>query len=501
MKILFAPQIKEADAYSIANEPINSIDLMERASMAWVQWFIQHHKLPFNKRILIFCGQGNNGGDGLCIGRILMSKGYKVACYVIKNTANSSSDFICNLSRFQKFYPSKLYSIKAETDFPIFEKSAIIIDAIFGSGINKPVQSLTAKLIKYLNSLNAYILSVDVPSGLYTEAYTPIHQAIIKATYTVTFEFPKLAFMLACNYPFVGSWHVVKIGLSKNYTQKVSCAHYYLSAPMVNKKIKKINKFAHKGTNGHVLVFGGSYGKIGATYLCAKASQKIGAGLVSMCIPNCGYATAQTLAPECMTLCLPANKNYLIHIPQELSIYKSIAVGVGMGTHPKTQQALLQLLQNYSKPLVIDADALNCIALNNSLSLIPAYSIITPHIKEFERLVGKCQNDFERLKKQQQLAQQYNIFVVLKGAHTCIACPNGICYFNSTGNSGMATGGSGDILTGIIAGLLAMGYTSKNAAILGVFYHGIAGNKALGKKQSITALDILQQVSLPKFDN
>lgn len=493
MKILSTAQIKAVDAFTMAQEPIASIDLMERAAHHFVNWYVAHFKPLFP--IKVFCGMGNNGGDGLAIARMLHEKGFEASVYVVKYTENGSPDFQTNEKRFLQIKPIEY--IYAEKDFPSVSSQDVVIDAIFGIGLSKPIEGVVAKLISYLNEKSVYAkISVDIASGLNADEDSGNENTTIFCPdYTVTFQTPKLAFLLPQNERYVGKWEVVPIGLSLEKIAEEKTDYYYTVETTVKRIIKKRRKFAHKGNFGHVLLMGGSYGKMGAIVLATRAALRTGVGLATAYVPRCGYHIMQTAIPEAMCL-TDSFENYISECP-DIERFDAIAVGVGMDITSKPWHALNELLQISHRPLVIDADAINLMSIHPELlEKLPENSILTPHPKEFERLVGTSSNDFERLQLLKRFCKKYKIILVLKGAHSAIALPDGTIHFNSTGNPGMATAGSGDVLTGIIAGLLAQGYTPADAAILGVYLHGLAGDivEKVISQYSMLASDIIENV-------
>ena len=492
MKILTTQQIREADAYTIAHEPIASIDLMERAASVCAEWIAKRHS--DGAVLYIFCGTGNNGGDGLAIARILNnSKNYNIKVLVIRHNDKTSSDFSTNLLRLTKSKNVDIIDVSETAQLPEIAENAIVIDAILGSGLSKPITGFLADIIEHINSSKgATIISIDIPSGLFAEDNSVNTGKVICADYTLTFELPKLCFLFPENALFVGEWEVLPIGLSKEFITQAATQYHYLTEELILPLLKKRDKFSHKGTYGHALIIAGSKGKIGAAVMAAKSALRAGAGLVSAHIPNCGYTVLQSSVPEAMCE-TDANET---HISGRIKTgnCNAVAVGPGIGNDPDTIRALKLLIQDTTVNTVFDADALNIIAENKTwFSFMRDGSILTPHPKEFERLFGKSDNSFERLKLQREMAMKYGFYIVLKGAHTSIAFPDGNVYFNSTGNPGMATGGSGDVLTGIICGLLAQGYKPYEAIVLGVYLHGIAGDVAAEKmsEQGMTAMDII----------
>ena len=488
MKILSTSQIREADAYTIEHEPIASIDLMERSADECVSWLLD--KYSIDNTFYFFCGTGNNGGDGLAIASILDSENIKI--FIVRHSEKATPDFDINYKRIVKSKNFDITEIRDKSDFPEILGNIIIIDALLGSGLSKPLTGLLADVVEHINKSNATVISIDIPTGLFAEDNSANTGKVIQADYTLTFELPKLAFLFAENNPFVGEWQVLPIGLSKEYIAQTATDYHYITEENILPLLKKRDKFSHKGTYGHALIIAGSKGKMGAAVMAAKSALRAGAGLVSAHIPDCGYTVLQSSVPEAMCE-TDANET---HISGRIKTgnCNAVAVGPGIGNEPYTARALKLLIQECTVNTVFDADALNIISENKTwLPFMRGGSILTPHPKEFERLFGKSDNSFKRLNLQREMAMKYGFYIVLKGAHTSIAFPDGTVYFNSTGNSGMATGGSGDVLTGIICGLLAQGYKPYEACILGVYLHGAAGDVAAEKmnENGMTAMDII----------
>ncbi len=493
MKILTPAQIRALDAYTIANERIKSIDLMERAANAFVTWFMQQFPAAQQRPINIFCGPGNNGGDGLAIARLLNRKHYSVAVFICQIGDKRSEDFKKNLKKIPYRRGLPVTPIIENDNLPIFEKKEIIIDAIFGSGLNRTITGYWARLIDHINAFPNEIVAVDIPSGLFAESTTD--GAVIHAAYTLSFELPKRAFFFPENQDRLGNCYIQPIGLNQQFIKVEKVSNYLITKGLVQSLLKDRAKFSHKGTFGHALLVVGSLGKMGAAILATKACLRSGVGLVTVHAPKCGYTILQIGCPEAMTS-IDAHENYLSEFP-DISNFKTIGIGCGIDQKEATQKALFALLQQVDSPMVLDADALNILANNpDQLKHIPANSILTPHPKEFERLFGKTTNDFARNELQLAKAKALNCIILLKGANTAVALPDGTCYFNSTGNPGMATGGSGDVLTGILTGLLAQGYTPKSAVILGVYLHGLAGDLAAKDKgqESLIAGDLVDYI-------
>ena len=493
MKILNADEIREWDQYTIQHEPVASIELMERAAGRCVEWLEENTLLQFP--FTIFCGKGNNGGDGLAIARMLALKQCQARVFILEFGHLGTDDFQANLEKLHKYSQVQIKFIQSEEQFPVFEKNEIIIDALFGSGLNRPLEGVTAKLVEHINNSGCKIISIDVPTGLPID-HSAKGKSIIRANHSLSFQINKLAFLLQENAAFVGTVHVLDIGLHQNYYNSVSTNYELIDEKIIGSFYKPRNRFAHKGDFGHVLIVAGSYGKMGAAVLSTKACMRTGAGLTTCHIPKCGYEIVQTALPEAMVL-TDFNTSIVTKIEEDISKFKSVGIGPGIGTASETKKLLHQVFDVYKKPLVLDADALNSISTNQELlKNIPMNSILTPHPKEFERLFGKTENDYDRLQLARQKSKELNVLIVLKSHHTAIVTPGGKVYFNSTGNAGMAKGGSGDVLTGILASLLAQGYDSVESSILGVYLHGLAGDIAAEKFscEAILAQDIIESL-------
>jgi ADP-dependent NAD(P)H-hydrate dehydratase / NAD(P)H-hydrate epimerase len=477
MKILTAQQIREADAYTIKHEPIASIDLMERSA----KQFARAGVIDYQKRLKVFCGLGNNAGDGLALARLLKRNDRRVDVYIVRYSDKCSEDFLVNENRLKKASPTRLHDIKNKEDFPKLTNDDIVIDALFGIGLSKPVEGLAAEVIKHINNSGAEVISIDMPSGLFADGHTPAENAVIHADRTLTFQAPKLAFFFPENAERVGAWQVLDIKLHEKFISEIPASRSVITKALVQGFLKPRKKFSHKGNYGHALLITGSYGKMGAAVMMTKACLRTGAGLTTVHVPKCGNNIIQTAAPEAMATLDFHEKFYSDNIEPEQ--YSAVGVGPGIGKEEVTQTALKHLLL-YEKtvPLVLDADALNIIAMNKEwLRIIPHHSILTPHPKEFERLTYKAANDFARHDLQIEFSKLHKVYVVLKGAYTCITTPEGDAYFNTTGNAGMAKGGSGDVLTGMLTSLLAQGYPPFEACLLGVYMHGLAGDIAAEK--------------------
>lgn len=486
MKIFSAEQVKKWDAFTITHEPIASINLMERAATACCKWLIGKNFGGFHFRI--FCGKGNNGGDGLAIARMLIEHRCIVTVYILEFGNIGTDDFQTNLKRLHPL-STDIHFIQSPEFFPAMNDTDIIIDALFGTGLNKPLEGISKALVEHINRSNGTIVSIDLPSGLYADKNS-IYNTVIKAALTLSFQNYKLAFLLPENEAICGEVHLLHIGLHKDFENKEPAVFEWVDKEMVQLIYKPRKRFTHKGTYGHAALISGSYGMMGAAILSAKACLRSGVGKLTAFIPECGYGIMQTAVPEAM--CMVDDEKSLLSAPG-IEKFNAVGIGPGIGVYPTHSNFLKEVFQKVNKPMVIDADALNVMAANKSLlQFIPSSSILTPHPKEFERLFGKTENDFERLQLALQKSKKLNVYIILKGHYSFISTPHGKGYFNSTGNPGMATAGSGDVLTGILTGLLAQGYPASDAALLGVYLHGLAGDLAADKfgQEALIAGDI-----------
>jgi NAD(P)H-hydrate epimerase len=492
MKILTAEQIRAWDQFTIEQEPIVSIDLMERAASKCCEWLEENNWFVYP--FAIFCGKGNNGGDGLAIARMLANRGCTVSVHILEFGHRGTEDFQANLARLHQYPAVTIQFIQDESNFHQLSRDTVVIDALFGSGLSRPLDGITSKLVEYINDSRCTVIAIDIPSGMSVD-YSSKGNTIIKAAYTLSFQCYKLALLVAENAEFIGEVVILDIGLSSEYVRQAETKFELIDDSIIDSIYKPRNRFAHKGNFGHALIIAGSYGKIGAAILTSKACLRTGIGLLTCFIPKCGYEIIQTALPEAMVM-TDTNSSIITRIDEDFSKYDSIGVGPGLGTAPETRAAIKELLSAYKKPIVIDADGLNSLSMERKLPSLPPGSILTPHPKEFERLFGECKNDFERIDKAVANAKLLNCSIVLKGHHTFIATPGGRGCFNSTGNAGMATAGSGDVLTGMITALLAQGYSSEQAAVFGVYLHGLAGDLAAkaSSREAMIAGDIIESV-------
>ena len=491
MKIPNIQGARAADAYTIENEPISSVDLMERAATQIYFWLMKKLKSK-EVSIKIFCGMGNNGGDGLVLARLLASNDIFAQVYIVHVSDNFSHDAEVNYDRLKEVSDVPMFGVFSKEDFPKIDDNDIVIDALFGSGLSRPLEGLAAEMVMHLNDNHAIRIAIDIASGLNGDTINN-RGVIFRPDYTLSMQFPKMAFLYPENEPFVGEWEVLDIKIHPDYIENVDTANFYTTADVVKPLLHRRGKHSHKGTYGHALLIAGSTGKTGAALLASEACMRSGVGLLTTHLPKLAMLPLQVYLPEAM-ISPDVSDNYFSQAP-DLQPYNAIGVGPGLGKSKETANALKHLIQEVKVPLVLDADALNILSDNKTwLSFLPERTIITPHPKEFERLFGKTDNSQQRLELQREMSVRHNIITVLKGANTAITFPNGSCFFNSTGNPGMATAGSGDVLTGIILSLLAQRYSPEEAAIIGVFMHGRAGNKAAAEKgmEAMIASDIVK---------
>lgn len=489
----------QANQYTIQNQNITFLDLMERAGKAVFQLIDQRlngNPVPIH----VFCGLGNNGGDGLVLARYLVEHGYIVHTYIVNFSSNRSEGFMQNFNRLKEIVTPWPYQIKGIEDFPKIASSEIVIDAIFGLGLNRSMESWVKKLIQYINASQCYKISIDVPSGIKADEAPETKDAVIYANSCLTFQSPKLVFFLPETAGYIQDLEILDVGLDQKFIQQLPLNISLIGKQEVLPVYIPRDKFGHKGTYGHSLIIGGSKGKIGSVVLAAKASMRIGSGLTTVVIPQCGYEVLQSTLPEVM-VCENDSDNYIIDFEVNF-IPSAIGIGVGLGKKSKTIASFKKFLKVNKMPLVLDADAINIISENNDLlELLPESTVLTPHPKELERLIGSWKDDFEKLDKVKDFSNKYKCIVLIKGAHSITVIGNQL-YVNTTGNPGMATAGSGDVLTGIITGLISQGYTPKNATIFGVYLHGTAGDLALREfgYQALMASDIIKYIGKAYMD-
>lgn len=495
MKILSSPQLKELDKYTIVHEPIASIDLMERAAIALTDAIANRWDKSYE--VVVFAGPGNNGGDALAVARMLSQKGYHIEVFLFNTKDKLSEECQTNLERLKDCGSIYFTEIRTQFDPPTLTEKHLVIDGLFGNGLNKPLNGGFAGVVKYINASKAVVVAIDTPSGLMGEDNTYNNrQNIIQADVTLGIQLPKLSFFFPENEEIVGEWELLDIGLKQSFIDAATSTYFTLEEEEISQLIKTRKRFAHKGTFGHGLLIAGSYGMAGASILAAKACLRSGIGLLTVHVPIHNHDLLQTTVPEAIVQ-TDIHERYFAQ-PVSLKRYNALAIGPGLGQDEDTALALIEQIQGSTLPLVLDADAINILSSHrNWLKRIPKRSILTPHLGELERIIGKCMDTYERLTKVKELATYLQSYFIVKGAWTAIVTPEGNFYFNPTGNPGMATAGSGDVLTGILLALLAQGYGQEEACKLGVYIHGLAGDIAADEVSeiSLTAQDII--ASLP----
>jgi NAD(P)H-hydrate epimerase len=498
MKIFTSAQIHELDNYTIEHEPIKSIDLMERAAKALTRAITL--RWPQRVPVVTFAGPGNNGGDALAVSRMLTEQGYQVHTFLFNISGHLSADCAENKRRIldNKKTKNSFVEVTQEFDPPQLGKGMLVIDGLFGSGLNKPLNGGFASLVKYINASSAEVVSIDMPSGLMTEDNTyNVRANIIHADLTLTLGHKKLAMLFAENQPFIGELDVLDINLSREGIDKIE-AHYTLTEEEdVRRLMLSRSPFAHKGSMGHALIIAGSYGMAGAAILATEACLRSGAGKVICHAPRKNVPILQASVPEAVLQIDHEETTFSEAVDTE--DFKAVGIGPGLGTSEQTAVAIIAQIRRTQCPLVCDADAINILANHRAwMQQLPKDIILTPHPKEFDRLEGRSADSFEQLSKARDLSQRISAYIILKGHHSALCCPDGHIVFNTTGNAGMATAGSGDVLTGILTGLLARGYSQRDACIVGMYLHGLAGDIAARElgEESLIARDIIR--CLPK---
>jgi len=494
MKLFSKEQIYEGDKLTTERQNISSTDLMERAGTQifnWIHMRMQGAQVPIH----VFCGIGNNGGDGLVLARHLITHGYNVITYIVNCSDKRSKDFLINYDRIKNVTKDWPKMLTCQADFPEFHQDDIIVDAVFGIGLNRPPNDWVQELFQKFRASKAFTLAIDIPSGVYTDKAVEDENAVVYANYTLSFQSPKLVFFLPETAKYSLQWEAIDIGIDPEYLFTAEAEAEFIGKFEVLPMYRPRAKFSHKGDFGHAMIIGGSYGKMGSVVLASRAALTIGAGLVTAYLPKSGYTVMQTALPEAMVI-TDQDEHIISDIKIEIEP-RVVGVGIGLGTASKTEKAFEDFLKHNIAPLVIDADGLNILSKKKTrLKFLSEQSVLTPHHGELEGLIGTWKDDFDKLKKAKAFSKKHNCILVIKGAHT-LTVFNEKLYINSTGNPGMATAGSGDVLTGIITGLISQGYDPVAASIFGVYLHGRAGDIAsrdLGY-EAITASDIIGYIN------
>lgn len=500
MKIFTTEGIRRIDEATIESENMTTLDMMERAASA-VTYEILSRWRP-SQRIVIFAGPGNNGGDALAVARMLLEQGYRPEVYLFNiKSAHLSPCCSTNRDRLLAMLPDAELFTEVIDNFnpPELSETDVVIDGLFGSGLRSPLKGGYTALVQYINNSQAYTVAIDVPSGLFGEWNMGAdHRNIIKASLTLAFQFKRLSFFFSENAEFIGECVVLDLDMSPVAIASTPTDFYLIEQEDVRDVLRRRDPFSNKYDHGSLYLVAGSYGMMGAAQLAARGALRAGVGLVTVHAPRCGYSVMQTGLPEALFEG-DVNEICTTSINSGRHRYSVVALGPGMGTAPETIDAVDAFLKNFRQPCLLDADALNCIASRPILlKSLPKGSVLTPHAGEFDRLFSQCQSDEERLKRAIDVSKLYEVTIVLKGHHTMTIRPDGKVYINSSGNAGMATAGSGDVLTGVIAALIAQGYEPDRAVYMGVYLHGLAGDIAVQThgEYGVLASDIANTIGI-----
>lgn len=499
MKIFSKDQIYKGDQITAKKQNISSTELMERAGTQifnWIHQRLQGAQVPIH----VFCGIGNNGGDGLVLARQLINYGYNVHTYVVNCSDKRSNDFLVNYDRIKQTSKEWPTMLNCEADFPTIGPDDIIVDAVFGIGLNRPANPWVQGLFQHFKASKAFTLSIDLPSGLYPDKVPENEEGVVWADYTLSFQSPKLVFFLPDTSKYTDQWEVLDIGIDPEFLQNTETEAELIGKHEMLTVYKRRDKFSNKGTYGHALIIGGSYGKIGSVQLSARGALAAGAGLVTAFVPKCGYIPIQTGFPEAMVL-TDTDEEKLTDIKFDIQP-SAVGIGIGMGDADPTNNAFQKFLESNTIPLVIDADAINLLSKHQDhLKLLKPQTVLTPHPKELERLIGKWKDDFDKLQKVKKFSKTHDCIMVIKGAHTLTIYHQKI-YVNTTGNPGLSTGGTGDVLTGIITGLICQGYEPLIASLFGVYLHGRSADIGVEDHgyQSLIASDVITYLGSAYMD-
>lgn len=493
MKIFNAAQIKACDAYTLQASGISTMDLIERAAMACARHIVGKYstETPF----VVLCGMGNNGADGLALALLLLQNGYGVKVFMLQHRNESSPENKSLLNKILRINAALVDYVEPETFLTDLPEQVVVIDAILGTGLAKQVEGWLADFFAHINQLPNFKIAIDIPSGMPADAMPGKGDSIINSQETLSFQLYKRTFLHPESAAHCGDIFLLDIGLHPTFIEATHTHYQTIESEKVAAFIKKKSRFSYKNQHGHAFLIGGSKGKSGAASLAITSALRSGVGLVSSSIPAECYVPVQTVAPEAM--CQTSGVDYIEHL-DSFAGASAVGIGMGMGTHEATVKAFSHFIEDCTLPCVFDADALNILALHPELmNKIPEHSILTPHVAECDRMFGPSANSMQRVEHVRMQAMRYKVCIVLKGHHSVVATPDGDCFYNLNGNAGMAKGGSGDVLTGLLAGLLAQGYPAEQAALLGVYLHGSAGDiaKSILGEQAMNATDLVQQLS------
>ncbi len=500
MKIFTSPQIAEIDKCTLQSQAIDDYALVKRVAKQLSGW-LKSNILKEKRRVIIFAGPGNNGNDAIALAASLGSRNIDCRLYLIKPQKSKRDTPYVRRALIEELYifgSVIVNEIDEVEDIPVLSNESIVIDGIFGTGLNRSVEGIYCQIIESINNSDCIVVSIDVPSGLLSDVKNEdCKAAVVRANYTLTLEFPKLCMFFKENYPFTGDWYVIEIGLDLDIIERLKTPYNMIDEASVRKILKKRGKYSHKGDYGHGLLIAGSTGMAGSAVLSAIGALRAGLGLITVHVPKRLYDIIQISVPEAICTTDSSENIFTSIVEKELDKFSAVAVGPGLGKAPETVTALRELVSRCNKPMVIDADAINIISVNRDiLRDLPHNSVLTPHPKEFTRIAGESADSREAVEKQVKFSADNGVTVVLKGANTTVSTPDGELWFNSTGNPGMATAGSGDVLGGVILGLMTQGYCARDAAIAGVFIHSLAGDIVASKygEESLISGDIARHL-------
>lgn len=507
MLVVTSQKMREIDARTISEFGIPGVVLMENAGRGATEKILAYFPDVVGDDVLVVCGPGNNGGDGFVVARHLANYNCNVRCCLLSDPSKLSDDARINFN-VVKNMGIEVFSLTDEKDFPTFLDmlygAYLVVDAIFGTGLKKEVSGIYLKVIEAINKSGVNVVSLDIPSGLDADTGNPLGIAV-KADLTITFALPKVGLLIFPGADYVGELDIVDIGTPQRVYEEANIDTFLIERWQIVDLFPPRYKDSHKGDYGHVFVIAGSTGFTGAATMTCEASARVGAGLVTLGIPKSLNPILENKLLEVMTLPLAETESgSLAHeafsaIEKACERKTAIAIGPGLGLEPSTQKLVRDIIKKIELPMVVDADGLNALASNTEILLerkMP--TILTPHPGEMARLIGsdtkKVKSD--RIKVAKEFAKKYGCYLVLKGARSIVATPEGKIYINPTGNPGMATGGVGDVLTGMIGGFLAQGLSPLEASIASVYIHGVCGDEAALKygERGLLARDILNEI-------
>jgi ADP-dependent NAD(P)H-hydrate dehydratase / NAD(P)H-hydrate epimerase len=487
MDIVTASEMREMDELTITAFGLPGRVLMENAGRGAAQVMLDRFPDIVSRRVGVMAGRGNNGGDGFVIARYLAQKGVRVSVFLLTRREDLRGDAAANLPLLD---PLSVPVIEVRDEAAFVRQHSrlrhqdIWVDAILGTGLQSEVRAFYKTVIDFINGTGKPVLAVDIPSGLSSDTGRPYGTGI-KATVTASFAFPKIGHILYPGADYTGHLEIIDIGIPPHIAAQVGPKHHLLTPGKIAALLPHRKTDAHKGATGHLLVLAGSPGKTGAAIMTATSALRAGAGLVTLGIASGLDAVIASRILEVMTCFLPETQSGVLGesakgaILSELMGKKCLAIGPGLGTSPATKSLIQGLVPDVALPMVMDADALNCLADSPQLLLkAKAPIVITPHPGEMARLahITTPEVQADRIGCARNFANRFGVHVVLKGAATVIAFPDGEVFINATGNAGMASGGMGDVLTGIIAGLISQGATPASAALAGTYLHGAAAD-------------------------